>query len=85
MRSERKHGLSTEQVPVSAYVGSSKNLKDLKDLGNLKDLQVLFGLISRTPVARALMSSAFWYHLGPSADVGPWCACKCGNQLVADY
>jgi len=25
------HGLSTEQVPVSAYVGSSKNLKDLKD------------------------------------------------------
>ena len=22
----------TEQVPVSAYVGSSKNLKDLKDL-----------------------------------------------------
>ena len=28
--SERKHGLSTKQVPVSAYVGSSKNLKDLK-------------------------------------------------------
>ena len=28
---ERKHGLSTEPVPVSAYVGSSKNLKDLKD------------------------------------------------------
>ena len=27
----RKHGLSTEQFPVSAYVGSSKNLKDLKD------------------------------------------------------
>ena len=27
---ERKHGLSTEQGPVSAYVGSSKNLKDLK-------------------------------------------------------
>ena len=25
------HGLSTEQFPVSAYVGSSKNLKDLKD------------------------------------------------------
>ena len=25
-------GLSTEQLPVSAYVGSSKNLKDLKDL-----------------------------------------------------
>ena len=23
--------LSTEQFPVSAYVGSSKNLKDLKD------------------------------------------------------
>jgi hypothetical protein len=30
MCSERKHGLSTEQFPVSAYVGSSKNLKDLK-------------------------------------------------------
>ena len=28
----RKHGFSTEQFPVSAYVGSSKNLKDLKDL-----------------------------------------------------
>ena len=26
----RKHGLSAEQVPVSAYIGSSKNLKDLK-------------------------------------------------------
>ena len=26
-----KHGLSTEAVPVSAYVGSSKNLKDLKE------------------------------------------------------
>ena len=32
MRSERKHGLSTEQVPVFAYVGISKNPKDLKDL-----------------------------------------------------
>jgi len=29
--SERKHGFSAEPVPVSAYVGSSKNLKDLKD------------------------------------------------------
>ena len=27
---ERKHGLSTEQFPVSACVGSLKNLKDLK-------------------------------------------------------
>ena len=25
----RKHGLSTEQFPVSAYAGNSKNLKDL--------------------------------------------------------
>ena len=31
--SEEWHGLSTEQFPVSAYVGSSKNLKDLKVLG----------------------------------------------------
>ena len=30
-RSERKHGLSTEQFPASAYAGSSKNPKDLKD------------------------------------------------------
>ena len=30
MWSERKHGLSTEQVPVSAYVGSSNKLKDLQ-------------------------------------------------------
>jgi len=28
--SSGRHGLSTEQFPVSAYVGSSKNLKDLK-------------------------------------------------------
>ena len=27
----RKHGLSTEQFLVSAFVGSSKNLKDLED------------------------------------------------------
>ena len=27
---ERKHGLSAEQFPVSTYVGSSKNLQDLK-------------------------------------------------------
>ena len=33
---ERKHGLSTEPVPVSAYVGSSKNLKDLKDGGRVR-------------------------------------------------
>ena len=26
-----KHDLSTEQIPVSAFVGSSKNLEDLKD------------------------------------------------------
>ena len=30
MRPERKQGFSTEQVPVSAYGGSFKNLKDLK-------------------------------------------------------
>jgi hypothetical protein len=30
MWSERKHGLSTEQVPVSAYVVSSENLTDLQ-------------------------------------------------------
>ena len=30
VQGERKHGLFTEQVPVSGYVGCSKNLKDLK-------------------------------------------------------
>ena len=29
--SERKHDLSAEQFPVSAYDGSLKNLKDLKE------------------------------------------------------
>ena len=29
---EREHGLSTEQFPVSAYVGSSKNIKELKTI-----------------------------------------------------
>ena len=32
MRSQRKLGLSTEQFPVSAYVGNWKHLKDLKDV-----------------------------------------------------
>ena len=36
MRSERKHGLSTEQFPASAYVGSPKNLTDLKDSAQQK-------------------------------------------------
>ena len=31
MWSERKHGFFAESIPVSAYVGSSKNLKNLKD------------------------------------------------------
>ena len=35
-RSVRKHGLSTEPVPVSAYVGSSKNLKDLRSGHRIK-------------------------------------------------
>jgi len=35
---ERKHGFSAEPVPVSAYVGSSKNLKDLKGEDELKRL-----------------------------------------------
>ena len=29
--SERKHGVFAEQVRVSAYIGSSKNLNDLKE------------------------------------------------------
>ena len=34
---ERKHGLSTKQFPVAAYVGSSKNLKDLKHLADARE------------------------------------------------
>ena len=35
MRSERKHCLSTGKFPVSTYVGSSKNLNDLKEVGGV--------------------------------------------------
>ena len=51
MRSERKHGLSTEQFPVSAYVGSSKNLKGLK--GAVSDPDVL-GSPSTSPFCTAI-------------------------------
>ena len=37
LSSDRKHGLSTEPVPVSPYVGSSKNLRDLKVVDQIKD------------------------------------------------
>ena len=33
----RKHGLSTDQFPVSAYVGGSKNRKDLKEVTHPSD------------------------------------------------
>ena len=51
MWSERKHGLSAKQVSVSAYVESSKNLKDLKD-GNKKsgaETRISEGLWSPSP------------------------------------
>jgi hypothetical protein len=32
MRAERKHSLSTGYISVSAYIGKSKNLQDLKGL-----------------------------------------------------
>jgi len=41
---DRKHGLSTEQFPVSVYVGSSKNLKDLKVAG------LVCSILSATPL-----------------------------------
>ena len=41
---ERKHGFSAEPVPVSAYVGSSKNLKDLKAGRANKGVLRLFSL-----------------------------------------
>ena len=42
MSSEREHGVSTKKKSVSVYVGSSKNLKDLKDDRNFwQDLPIL--------------------------------------------
>jgi len=43
----RKHCLSTEQFPVSAYTGSSKNLKNLKGDSPELGLEVLHHLASR--------------------------------------
>ena len=57
MWSERKHGLFTEQVPVSEYVGSLKNIKDLKGfcvrgfLAQLRDCMpggLCVAIVSRT-------------------------------------
>ena len=56
---ERKHGLFTEQVPVSAYVGSSKNLMKLKDLKGTPSE------IDRAPAVRQGVGSVCWATLQP--------------------
>jgi len=43
---ERTHGLSTEPVPVSAYVGSSKNLQDLQAARLEEDKRDLLSLFA---------------------------------------
>ena len=50
---ERKHGLSTEQFPVSAYAGSSKDLKDLKEGGRAHCKRC----VQREPEARTPQSN----------------------------
>ena len=53
MLTERKHDLSAEKNPVTAYVESSKNLEDLKGFGLLEPRfeksRVFWGLSRRTP------------------------------------
>jgi len=70
----RKHGLSTKQFPGSAYVGSSKNLKDLKDRSEaarktvfgMRDIKILTYrgtslIIKRTPPRTAIGPYAYAY------------------------
>ena len=56
---ERKHGLFTKKNPVSAHVGSSKNLK------NLKDLKGTPSEIDRAPAVRQGVGSVCWATLQP--------------------
>ena len=57
---ERKHGFSAEPVPVSAFVGSSKNPpQDLKERGPGGSGWLLETMQPRTPSH---------YSVGPSAD-----------------
>ena len=49
----RKHCLSAEPPPVSAYVGSSKNLKDLRDLN--KRTKVICSLFFRRACRWAML------------------------------
>ena len=82
MGPERKHGLSTKQFPVSAYVGSSKNLKDLKDVLDPLATEGVYG--RRVGLATAWApggqtGGAFWYRgtslirntHPPSISIGP--------------
>ena len=50
MSSERKHGLSREQLPVSAYVGSSTNLNDLFPEASSRGLAYMRSLARTTEV-----------------------------------
>ena len=62
LSSKSKHGLSTEPVPVSAYVGSSKNLKDLKDAHVL--ITVLRGMVTPDAgVPRSKEGASPWHPL----------------------
>ena len=57
--SGRKHGLSTKQFPVSAYVGSSKILKGLKDRPRAAALERCWS--SRPKRCRAPRTRRAWW------------------------
>ena len=54
---ERKHGFSAEQVPVSAYVGISKKLKDLKIVHRSGALVPVTWRMEISPPARLVAAS----------------------------
>ena len=75
MRSERKHGLFTEQFPVSAYVGSSKNLKDLKEnCSNCWEMDTTLdsnraSLLELGEGQRSSAETRMWLGLGDRAQI----------------
>jgi hypothetical protein len=69
-----KHGLSTEPVPVSAYVGSSKNLKDLKDL-HMRGIPVQGGRVASSQGLSLFLSVEVLLRHTVSVGVNTWRLC----------
>ena len=77
MRSERKQGFPADTYPATAYVGSSKNLKDRKDLGCPRGVEgrysAMWGAraLSLSPfLSLALSHSLWWRRARPGAGSG---------------